>query len=156
MRTRRKKPEEELKTLYYYREGVLTLKVVSNSKLGLYCDEYVLVRRFDKGRQQFLLQDREGDLFYSDMVTQIQPFVEGMELFSNSFELLMQKNYREGDRVQYRTRNNYASLRKEITTTSSKKYTLFKNGVFNFKTPKYYNFLLGYCDGPLQENLVTV
>jgi hypothetical protein len=150
-RTRKKKPEEDLKTLYYYREGVLALKVVTSSKLGLYYGEYVLIKKFDKGRRQFLLQNNDGDQFYSDTVTHVQPYIEGIELFHNSFPLLMEKNYQDGDKVQYRTRNNYASLRKKITAPKTREFDLFAGGFFNYNMPKYYNHVLGYCDAPLQE-----
>jgi hypothetical protein len=145
-RTRKRKPEEELKTLYYYRQGVLKINFTDNSKLGLYAGSYVLIKKFDKDILKFLVEDKDGEKFWTDMVQPIRPEIEGHELYNTSFPLLMQTGFQDGCIVSYRTRNRFSSLKKEIRTCTSE-FCLFRGGFLNFDgIPKGYNFALGYPD----------
>jgi len=149
-RTRRKKLEEDLKTLYYYRKGVLKIEFVSNSKLGLYADEYVFIRKYCKERDQFLIEDRDGDKSWTDMVVPIRPSIDGHELYHTSFPLLVSLNFKDGCIVSYRTRNGFSSLKKEIRVCCLE-YELFKDGKLNTDSiPRSFNFALGYSDGIAQ------
>lgn len=149
-RTRKKKPEEDLKTLYYYRKGILRIEVVDNSKLGLYSDKYVFIRKYDKDRDQFLVEDKDGDKTWTDMVVPIKPIVDGHELYFTSFPLLVERDFREGDEVCFRTRNNFASLKKEIQNSSTE-YNMERCECLNLKNiPRSFNFALGYPDGLAQ------
>jgi hypothetical protein len=149
-RTRKHKLEEDLKTLYYYRRGILKIEFVDNSRLGLYANEYVFIRKYCKERDQFLIEDCDGDKSWTDMIIPIKPSIEGHELYYTSFPLLVKQNYRDGDEVSFRTRNGFASLKKEIRVCCLE-YEMFLDGRLNLdNVPKGYNFALGYPDNLAQ------
>ena len=146
VRTRKKKPVEDLKTEYYYRQGILKIEFCDNSRLGLYAGEYVFIKKYCKEREQFLVEDRDGEKFWTDMIVPIRPTIEGHELYYTSFELLVERDYKNGDQVCYRTRNGFSSLRKEIRPCEC--YQMFtENGLNLENVPKSFNFALGYSDG---------
>jgi len=150
-RTRKKKPEEDLKTLYYYRKGILRIEFVDNSRLGIYAGEYVFIRKYCKDRDQFLVEDRDGDKAWTDMVVPIKPMVDDHELYYTSFPLLVECNFKEGAEICFRTRNGFASLRKEIQNPGSD-YEFIVGDHLNLKNiPKSYNFALGYPDSLAQN-----
>ena len=145
-RTRRRKPEDCLKTKYYYRQGVLTIEPVDNSSLGLYLGVYVMIKRYSRERDQFLIEYADGDVTWTDQVVPIRPMINGYELYQTCFELLAERNVRAGQTVCYRTQRGFAFLRREIQTCCAE-YRMFIDGHLNVNNvPKSYNFALGYSD----------
>lgn len=150
-RTRKHKPEEDLKTLYYYRKGVLKIEFVDNSRLGLYAGEYVFIKKYDRDRDQFLIEDSDGDKSWTDMVVPIRPSIDGHELYHTSFPLLVSSNFKDGCIVSYRTRNGFSSLKKEIRVCCTEYKLYNEGGILNLDNiPKCFNFALGYSDSIAQ------
>lgn len=149
--TRKKKAEEDLKTLYYYRKGILSIESADNSGLGLYLGQYVFILKYSKERDQFLVQDRAGDKTWTDMVAPIRPVIDGHELYHTSFPLLVENDIKAGSEVCFRTHDGFALIRKEIQNPA-KDYKLITNKHLNLKNiPKSYNFALGYPDNLSQK-----
>ena len=146
IKRRRKKCEEDLKTKYYYRRGVLRVIPIANSPLGFYDGEFVSILKYSRDRHMFLFQDRDGRMGWTDKVVHVRPEVNGHELYYTSFPLLIQQNYKEGTKVMFRTKNSFAYLRKDIRKTEEGDYHICTCGVFNDHIPKGYNFCLGYSD----------
>jgi hypothetical protein len=145
-RTRRKKPEQDLKTKYYYRQGKLSITPVDNSSLGLYAGVYVFIKKYSKDRDQFLIEYTDGSLTWTDQVIPIKPVIGEHELYHTCFEFLAQKDYRDGQVVCYRTHNGWAYLRTEHCV-SHDEYQMFVDGRLNLdKMPKGFNLCLGYSD----------
>jgi hypothetical protein len=145
-RPRRKKAEQCLKTKYYYRHGRLTITPVDNSSLGMYLGVYVMIKKFSRERDQFLVEYADGELTWTDQVVPVRPAIDGHELYYTCFELLAERNYRHGQLICYRTQRNYAFLRKEIQTCCPE-YSMFIKGQLNLDhVPKSFNFALGYAD----------
>jgi hypothetical protein len=145
-RTRRKKPEQELKTKYYYRRGGLKITPVDNSSLGLYSGVYVFIKRYSKERDQFLIESTDGSLTWTDQVIPIKPVIGVHELYHTCFEFLALQDYHDGAEVCYRTQRGFAFLKKEINC-STEEYHIFIDGRLNLDTiPKSFNFCLGYSD----------
>jgi hypothetical protein len=148
-RTRRKKPELQLRTKYYYRQGLLTVTPVDNSSLGTYLGVYVFIKKYSPQRDQFLIEYADGELSWTDQVTPVRPAINGYELYHTCFELLVQRNYRAGQTVCYRTQRGFAFLRKEIQTCCEE-YKMFTPAGLNLDgVPKGFNFALGYADNIL-------
>jgi hypothetical protein len=145
-RTRRKKPEEDLKTKYYYRQGKLTISPVDNSSIGLYAGVYVFIKKYSKERDQFLIEYTDGQLTWTDQVIPIKPAVDGIELYHTCFSFLAEKDYRDGQTVCYRTQNSWAYLRTKHQVCCEE-YRMFVDGRLNLENiPKSFNFCLGYSD----------
>ena len=146
-RSRRRKPESELRTKYYYRIGRLELVAVDNSSIGIHTvtGRYVFIKRYDKNRGAFLVFTDTGRLFWTTQLIHLCPRVDGFELYHTSFPLLIVRNLRHGDYVCYRTRNGFAYLKMD-RAIKHEEYQMFRNGQFNLNIPKSYNFCLGYSD----------
>jgi hypothetical protein len=147
-KTRRKKPEQDLKTLYYYREGILKIETTDNSGLGLYAGVYVFIKKYSKERDQFLIEDNDGQETWTDFIVPIRPTINGYDLYHTCFEFLVAQNHKDGDTVCYRIKNGFAFLKKESKTDSS--YVLYKDGGLNLENiPRSFNFCLGYCENEI-------
>ena len=155
-RTRRHKPEDCLKTKYYYRQGMLTVEPVDNSSLGLYLGVYVMIKRYSRERDQFLIEYADGELAWTDQVVPIRPMINGYEVYQTCFELLAARNVRAGQTVCYRTQRGFSFLRKEIQTCCPE-YRMFVGGHLNVdNVPKNFNFALGYSENeivPVYNNI---
>jgi hypothetical protein len=145
-RTRRKKTGSDLKTLYYYRYGRLQITPVDNSGIGLYFGTYVFIKKYSPEKDQFLIEDVDGQKTWTDFIVPIKPSIEGIPLYYTCFEFLARQKYRAGHQVCYRTKNGFAFLRTEHQVCDGE-YNLFKNGSLNIDNiPKCYNFALGYSE----------
>jgi hypothetical protein len=145
-RTRRKKPEEDLKTAYYYRHGQLKIEKCDNSSLGLYLGKYIFIKKYSVERDQFLIEDTDGEQTWTDFIVPIRPSINGYDIYHTCFRFLANQNLKEGQTIWYRTKNNFAYLKTEHQTMCDE-FVLYKDGRLNIDhIPKCFNFALGYSE----------
>jgi len=146
-RTRKKKLEEDLKTAYYYRHGRLKIDFVDNSGLGLYSGVYVFIKKYSIERDQFLIEDTDGEETWTDFIVPIRPSVDGHDVHHTCFRRLAEQGLQQNQTICYRTKNGFAYLRTAHQETNCDSFVLYKDGRLNIDNiPKCFNFALGYSE----------
>jgi hypothetical protein len=150
-RTRKKKAEEDLKTAYYYRQGVLKINVTDNSNIGIYSGTYVFIKKYSKERDQFLIEDCDGQQTWTDCIVPIRPSVGEYDVYHTCFEFLVEQNYQDGQEICYRIKNGFAFLKTEHRVCCDD-FVLYKNGRLNIDNiPRSFNYALGYAENELMK-----